>query len=105
MIKKQSRREAKIEASKVWLEDEANTIWAWANDNIEVKAKDYRATIQKAIKQALSGNDNTEALTVRQVLGAVLDTDGVELSDLVGFMGDITEEVEGAKPPAEQAAA
>ena len=73
-----------------WLEDEANNIWTWADDNIEVKAKDYAGDISKAIKSALKGNDKKgyEALTVRQVLNTVINTDGVDLSDLVGFLGD-----------------
>jgi hypothetical protein len=102
-IKKQAKKDAKIAEALAWLEDENNNIWAWAADNIEVKAKDYAGDITKAIKSALAGNDLNEALTVRQVLGTVIATDGVELADLVGFLGDLAAE-DQAEQDAEQVA-
>lgn len=102
-IKKQAKKDAKIAEALAWLEDETNNIWVWAADNIEVKAKDYAGDIAKVIKSALAGNDNNEALTVRQVLGAVIATDGVELADLVGFLGDLDGEQQAAQDLAEAA--
>jgi hypothetical protein len=91
-IKKQTRHDAKVAAAVKWLEkDEANTIWTWVDDNVEVKAKDYAGDITKAIKAALKGNEKKgyEALTVRQVLNTVVDCEGVGLGDLVGFLSDM----------------
>lgn len=92
-IKKQARFDAKVTASLLWLEDETNNIWLWVDENVEVKAKDYAGDISKAIKAALKGNEKKgfEALSVRDVMNAVVGTEGVELADLVGFMADFAE--------------
>jgi hypothetical protein len=93
-IKKQAKADAKIADAIEWLEDESNDIWAWADKNIEMKPKDYAGDIQAAIKKALAGNDLNEALTVRQVLGSVVDVEGIELGDLVGFFADLDGEAQ-----------
>jgi len=89
-LKNQARYDAKVADSLAWLEGGDNNIWSWANDNLEVKVKNYGEDIAKAIKSALKGNEKKgyEPLSVRDVLKSVVSTEGIELDDIVGFMAD-----------------
>lgn len=75
---------ARLTLIKDWLAEESNTIWAWADDNIEVKKKDFAANIQKAIKAALKGDEKsgTEPLTHAQIVNAFF-TAGLTIDDLL----------------------
>ncbi len=66
----------KDKAIAEWLHDEANTIWTWADDNIQMdKKKDFKAGIVRAVKQALAGDDKSEtpALDPMDIMAAVFE--------------------------------
>jgi len=66
----------KTAAIAEWLHDEANTIWTWAEDNIQMdKKKDFKAVIARAVKQALAGDDKSEtpALDPMDIMAAVFE--------------------------------
>ena len=92
-IKNEKRYNAKVAATVAWLADIDNDIWAWSNDNIEVKAKDYAGDIQKAIKAALKGNEkkNYAPLSAAEVLATVVGTDGITPADLIMFFNSMVE--------------
>lgn len=74
----------KLKAIEEWLSDESNNIWTWANDNIEVKQKDFRATVARAIKKALEGDEksSTPPLSRDQLLDAIFEG-GVTIDDMM----------------------
>lgn len=86
-IKGERKLKAKLEAIAEWLKDEANNLWSWSEDNIEVKKKDFKATIARAVKKALQGDQksDTPALTKAEVMQAVLDG-GVTLDDILAVL-------------------
>lgn len=82
--KKWADRDAAIAA---WLADEANNIWTWQADNVNMtKPKDYAGDIQKAITKALVGDDDNDPLSVAQVLDAVLDVEGINAAALFDML-------------------
>lgn len=76
-----------IKAIIDWLANEDNNIWGWQADNIETKkAKDFAGDITKVVAKALQGDDDNEALTLEQVLDAVIDADGVDAQTLMAAL-------------------
>ncbi|AFE86224.1 hypothetical protein [Salinivibrio phage CW02] len=82
---KQAKYDKKLALIEEFLADEANNIWTWQADNVEMeKSKvDLAQTITKTITQALEGTEETntkeaaDPLSLAQVLDAVMDADGV----------------------------
>lgn len=74
----------KLEEITAWLIDESNNIWVWSDANIEVKQKDFKATVSRAIKRALEGDEksNTPALTSAELMDAIFEG-GVSIDDLL----------------------
>lgn len=72
------------DAITAWLLDEANNIWTWADDNVEVKQKDFKATIARAIKKALEGDDKsgTAPLSRDDIMAAIFDG-GISIDDML----------------------
>lgn len=60
-----------------------NTIWTWADTEIEVapKAKNYGMKISKLVDKAL--NDAEEGIELKEVLFAIMSSDSVSLGDLM----------------------
>lgn len=66
----------KEQAIADWLGDESNTIWTWADDNIQMdKKKDFKGGIIRAVKQALAGDEKTDtpALDPMEVMQAIFE--------------------------------
>jgi hypothetical protein len=81
----------KAKAIEEWLADEANNIWTWQADNLDMnKKKDFAGSITKDIKKALAGDEktDTEALTMMQIMQAIL-LGGVSIEDMLEAAGDI----------------
>lgn len=78
-----------------------NDIWTWAAENvtIEKKPKDYAGLIQKAIANALKGDDVTEALDRSEIIMACFKA-GITLDDMLSGC-----EAQEAKLAAEKEAA
>lgn len=79
--KKVKRQAALIDE---WLHDVNNNIWTWADANIEIKEKDFKATVARAIKKALEGDakSGTAALTREEIIAAIFDG-GVTIDDML----------------------
>lgn len=77
----------RLELIKEFLADENNNIWTWADSNIEVKQKDFKAMIARTIKKALEGDEksDTDPLTPTQVIDAVFEG-GVTLEQMMEAM-------------------
>lgn len=82
----------KLEAITEWLKDESNNIWTWADVNIEIKKKDFKAGIARAIKSALKGDDKSEtpALSKAEIMSAIFDG-GVTLDDMLSVIEQATQ--------------
>jgi hypothetical protein len=65
----------KMSAIAEWLKDEANNIWSWSDENVEIKAKDFKATVTKAIKKAIEGDEKsaTPPLDPMELMAAIFD--------------------------------
>lgn len=85
----------KLDAIAEFLKADNNNIWTWAETNVEVKQKDFGATITRAVKAALKGDEksDTDPLTVDQVVTAVLDG-GVTLADMLAIMEPMQQQME-----------
>lgn len=72
-MKGEKKLKRKQEAITAWLADDANDIWTWSDDNVEVKKKDFMATVSKAIEKALKGDEksDTPPLTQDQLMAAI----------------------------------
>lgn len=95
----------KHKAITEWLKDESNDIWSWSDTNIELKQKDLGATVTRAIKKALQGDEKTDtpAMTHFEVLNAVMDG-GVTLDDM-SKLANVLKQLEEAEKEEQQAAA
>ena len=73
----------KLEATTAWLEDEANDIWLWSDNEIELKAKpkDYANKLTQLVTKALL--DEEEGISAKDVLYAILNSDAITLGDLM----------------------
>ena len=89
----------KLAAITEWLKDESNTIWTWAEDNVEVKQKDFAGQIKRAIAKALEGDEKsgTEPLSPEKVMESVLEG-GITIEQLM----DSAAQAEQARLEAEQ---
>lgn len=97
---------AKMQAIVDFLTEETNTIWTWADDNIEIKKKDFARGIRSAIKKALTGDEksDTPALTMNEVVDAIFDSEADE-NELILSMIEHINAVEQKKAEEEQQAA
>ena len=80
----------KVEAITTWLEDEGNSIWTWAADNVKVEAKevDWAKKISKDITKAKeAGTDNTA------ILRAVVEG-GLTITDIMTILEQAAEKAE-----------
>lgn len=86
-----------------FLKDTSNNIWTWADKNIEIKKKDFAATITRAIKKALEGDEksDTPPLSVEEVCRTVLSA--VSVVDMLAVSQSIIDAMEAEK--AEQSSA
>lgn len=80
-----------------FLEDEGNNIWTWAATEVQVeyKPKDFAGNITKAVAMALKGevkdNGETPAISVEQVLLAVM-SGGVSVDALLRMADALSHE-------------
>lgn len=78
----------RYDAIATFLSEEGNTIWTWAEVNVEVtkKPKDYQSKIEKLVSKALA--DDEEGISQEDVLRAVLIS-GVEIDTVVTLMAEV----------------
>ena len=83
--KGQTKVTNKLLAIEAFLKEEANSIWTWADENIELKdrAKNYEAQITSLIDRAMK--DKKYGIGVDKVFNAVL-AGGVPFEDLLGMV-------------------
>ena len=76
-------------ASDTFLANKDNTLWTWAETEIEVapKAKNYGMKISKLVDKALT--DEAEGIDLREVLFAIVASDAVTLGDLMQSLDDV----------------
>lgn len=106
MMKKEKQVKRRMDAITEWLADEDNTMWTWAETNVDLtKKKDFRAMIAKAIEKALQGDEKsgTEALTMAQVVETFFEA-GVEVDDLLAGIDQHQEATADEQPPLAEAA-
>lgn len=99
--KKVKRKE---QAIADWLTDEANTIWTWADENIQIdKKKDFKGGIVRAIKQALAGDEKTEtpALDPMDVMAAIFEG-GMTLDAMLAAVEKRQAEIAAAQAEADK---
>lgn len=91
MLKGERQVKLRMDAIAAWLANEANNLWSWSDDNIEMKPKDLGGSVTKAIERALKGDDKTgtPALSHMDVMKAVFDG-GITLADLLAVIDTIT---------------
>ena len=91
--KSKGKFDKQVKAITEWLSDDANNIWTWQADNIKVeKAVDFAGTVTKAVAKALEGDDNNEGISLREILDAVMDADGVTPAELFKALDVLKEE-------------
>lgn len=97
---------ARLAAITTWLSDEKNTIWTWADKNVELKQKDFKAILERAIKKALSGDEKTDtpALSTKDVCAIFMQSD-IPLEEMLDAMGDLDKANQDAHDPIELAEA
>lgn len=91
-LKKEKALAKKMAAISEWLADEQNTIWSWADANVQLqKKKDFAGQIKKAIEKALAGDEksDTPALTMDQVVNAIFETE-ISLDVLMAHLDKAT---------------
>ena len=95
--------ETRMKRIAEFLADKDATFWNWVDDNVEVKQKNFGATVSNAVKKALKGDEksNTPALTPHEVLVAMFDG-GITLEDMVAEMASRVESVNEAAKVVEQ---
>lgn len=83
----------KLDAANVFLQDEANDIWTYAESEIvlQAKPKDYAAKITQLVTKALK--DENEGITAKELLFAILASDEITLADVLAPLQDIKEVV------------
>jgi len=81
----------KLEATTAFLEDEANDIWKFAEDEIvlQAKPKDYAAKLTQLVTKAMK--DENEGLTMKELLFAIVASEEVSLGDLMQPLGELVE--------------
>lgn len=82
-MKGEKKLKRKADDIAAWLAEEGNDIWSWAEVNVEVKQKDFKATVARAIESALKGqkakgateDDDyiTPPLTQEELVSAIFD--------------------------------
>lgn len=82
-IKGERNNAKRLKLITEWLADERNDIWLWSDKNIELKPKDFKSIVAKAIAKALEGDEKTDTppLSRAEVMLAVMDG-GVTFSDI-----------------------
>lgn len=75
---------SKAESVKTFLSEESNSIWTWSSDNVEVKQKDLRTAVGRAVKQALNGHEKsgTAPIAPMDIVMAVLEN-GISIDDMI----------------------
>lgn len=88
---KEKMHSKKFDLTVEWLEDEANDIWVWADNNVQmqVKPKDYAKKLTQLVTKALKDED--EGIDAKDVLYAILASDELSLQDLMQPLNDIKE--------------
>lgn len=80
----EKKTQKKLDAIVLWLADESNNIWTWADQNIELKQKDFKATVARAIAKALEGDEKTDTPPLdRATLMEAIFEGGVTLEDML----------------------
>lgn len=94
---------AKLKAIIDFLSEESNTIWTWAENNLEIKKKDFARGIRSAIKKALAGDEksDTPPLTMKEVVDAIFDSEA-DQGELILSMIEHINAVEEEKAEEEQ---
>jgi hypothetical protein len=92
------------ERMKEFLADEHNTIWTWAETNIdiEVKKKDFAGLIVKAITKAMKGDEksDTDPLTHQEIVKAFFVA-GITIDDLMnGIQSRVNHDPRNEEAPA-----
>lgn len=101
-LKKQKQVDRKAQLIVDFLANEANDIWTWAGENVEVeyKPKDFAANVTKAVQQALKGekkeNGETPPISAQDVIAAVLRA-GIPVNEMLDMAQERMEELEAAK--------
>lgn len=85
--------DAKLKALELFLKNEENTIWTWAEENVQVEAKpkNYAAKIAKLVERGL--NDEQEGISHHDIIKAVI-TGGVNVSTLITYVEAMKVEIE-----------
>lgn len=83
----------KLAETELWLDEDTNDIWLWADNEIDlkVKPKDYAGKITQLVTKALQ--DDVDGLSPKEILFAVLNSDELTLADLMQSI----DEVKGAE--------
>jgi len=81
----------KYDSACVFLQDEANDIWVWAENEVvlQAKPKDYAGKITQLVTKALK--DEAEGITMKELLFAIVASDEVSLGDLMAPLGELAE--------------
>lgn len=84
MVKGDKKVAKKVAAIKEFLAVPENTIWTWADNNIEMKQLDLVAPIARAINAALKGNEKRDAdpIPAAEVVAAIFASD-LSFADMV----------------------
>tara|TARA_R110002050_G_scaffold291167_1_gene445414 strand:+ start:2601 stop:3173 length:573 start_codon:yes stop_codon:yes gene_type:complete len=100
-IKGEKSSKKKWDNAAEFLADPDNTIWTWANKNVDpiAKKKDFASMIAKAVENALKGHEksDTDPLTPAAIVAAVF-TGGVSLDDMLSACADQEGEAVEAEP-------
>lgn len=100
-MKKEKQVKRRMDAITEFLADEANTIWTWAGENLEVNKVEVNGMedLGKAVEIALKGRDtktkHAEPITKQQVVDVVLGKIGLE--DLMAAMMVVQARIDAVK--------
>lgn len=84
-LKGEKKIQKKMDAIAEFLKDENNTIWTWADHNLDLnKKKNFVGMIENAIKKAIEGDEksDTPPLTMVEIVRTVMNA-GVDIDTLL----------------------
>lgn len=84
MMKGDKKIKRKADVRAEWLKIDANDIWVWGKDNVEIKQKDFIGMLSNAIKRVMKDDEKsgTAALTERQVIDVFFNS-GISIDAFV----------------------
>lgn len=80
LIKKQKKMAERLARIEEFLKDENNNIWTWTDENVQTKVPDYVANLERALQNAVKGNDKkgVEPASVFDLCKVFFDGIGIE---------------------------